>query len=139
MEYSATDTINAAPMTLWAILTDADRFPEWEPHVTRIEGRIAQGEQITIHTTLSARAFPATVTEFLPGERMVWAGGMPLNLFRGVRTFTLEPLADGTTRVTTREVFSGMLLPLVGRTMPDLQPSFDAFIAALKHRAEGEP
>jgi len=36
------------------------------------------------------------VTEFVPGSRMTWSGGMPLGLFKGVRTFTLDPRPDGT-------------------------------------------
>ncbi|WP_412060845.1 SRPBCC family protein [Rubrivirga sp. IMCC45206] len=136
MEFSATTTISADPATVWAILTDAERFPTWEPNVTRVEGRIAPGERITVHTTLSARAFPVTVSEFVPRERMVWSSAMPLGLFRGARTFTLEPLGGGTTRVTTREVFGGWLLPILGRTIPDLQPTFEQFAAALKAEAE---
>jgi hypothetical protein len=68
---------------------------------------------------------------------MTWAGGMPLGLFRGVRTFTLTPAADGaTTRFTMREEYSGPLLPLIGRSMPDLGPSFQQFARGLKERAE---
>ena len=136
MEFSATTTIDASPMAIWAILTDADRFPEWEPNVERIDGQIAPGEKITVHTRFSNRAFPVTVTAFIPGERMVWGSKMPLGLFHGARTFTLEPLDGGRTRVTTREVFGGLLLPFIGRTIPDLQPTFEAFAAALKDRAE---
>ena len=75
------------------------------------------------------------VTEFAPGERMVWSGGMPLGLFKGVRTFTLA--ADGAaTRFTMREEYTGPMLPLIWRSMPDLQPSFDQFASGLKARAE---
>ena len=35
-----------------------------------------------------------------------------------------------------REEYSGPLLPLIWRSMPDLQPSFDQFAAGLKARAE---
>jgi hypothetical protein len=136
MEFSATTPIAATPMAIWALLTDAERFPEWEPNVTRVDGTIAPGERITVHTSFSDRAFPVTVTEFVPGERMVWASKMPLGLFHGARTFTLDALPDGGTRVTTREVFGGLLLPLIGRTIPDLQPMFDQFAAALKAEAE---
>ncbi len=66
---------------------------------------------------------------------MTWAGGMPLGLFKGVRTFALTP-EDGTTRFTMREEYSGPMLPLIWRSMPDLQPSFDQFAAGLKARAE---
>ena len=71
----------------------------------------------------------------MPAERMVWNGGMPLGLFSGVRTFTLTPTGDGT-RFSMREVYSGLLAPLICRSIPDLQPAFDEFAAALKQRAE---
>jgi hypothetical protein len=35
-----------------------------------------------------------------------------------------------------REEYSGPMLPLIWRSMPDLQPSFDKFAAGLKARAE---
>jgi len=35
-----------------------------------------------------------------------------------------------------RNVFSGLMARLVTRSIPDLQPSFDEFAAALKKRAE---
>jgi hypothetical protein len=66
------------------------------------------------------RAFPVKVTEFRPGQRMTWSGGMPLGLFKGVRTFTLAPGTDGSTRFTMREEYTGPLLPLIWRSMPDL-------------------
>lgn len=136
-EFSATTTINASPETIWQILTDASGYPEWDPSVNRIEGTIAAGEKITAYTKLSPdRAFPAKVTEFVPGKKMTWTGGMPLGLFKGVRTFTLTPANDGAIQFTLREVFSGPLLPLFGRTIPDLNPTFAQFAAGLKTHAE---
>ena len=57
--------------------------------------------------------------------------------FAGVRTFTLSPAGSGATSFTMREEYSGPLLPLIWRSMPDLQPSFDQFARGLKARAEG--
>ncbi|MDQ5822948.1 MAG: SRPBCC domain-containing protein [Chloroflexota bacterium] len=135
--YSATGTIQATPETIWSILTDAAAYPQWEPGVDRIEGRIAQGETVTAYTKQNPkRAFPAKVTEFVPGRKMVWSGGMPLGLFKGVRTFTLTPQGNGSVEFTIREVFSGPLLGLIGRSIPDMTSSFEQFVAGLKRRAE---
>ena len=49
---------------------------------------------------------------------------MPLGLFTGVRSFRLAP-SDGGTRVTMREEYSGPLVGLMSRSIPDLQPSFE--------------
>jgi hypothetical protein len=82
------------------------------------------------------RAFPLTVATFDAPNRMVWRGGMPLGLFVGERTFTLTPQPDGSVDFKMREEFTGLLAPLIGRTIPDMQPAFDEFAAALKRAAE---
>ena len=136
-EYSASTTINASPQTIWAILTDAPNYPQWDPGVERIEGRIAPGEKVTAYSKLSpGRGFPATVSEFEPQRRMTWSSGMPLGLFKGVRTFTLSPQGNGSVHFTLRELFSGPLLPLVGRSIPDMTDNFQQFVQGLKERAE---
>lgn len=61
---------------------------------------------------------------------------MPLGLFKGVRTFTLAAGTDGATRFTRREEYTGPLLPMIWRSMPDLGPSFRRFANGLKERAE---
>ncbi|MCA9917076.1 MAG: SRPBCC domain-containing protein [Anaerolineales bacterium] len=136
-EFSATTNIAASPEIIWQLLTDASSYPEWDPGMVRLEGTVAPGQKITAYTKLSPdRAFPVTVTNFVPNQTMTWTGGMPLGLFKGERTFMLAPQADGTTQFTTREQFSGLLLPIIGRTIPDLSESFQNFAQGLKKRAE---
>jgi hypothetical protein len=135
--FSVTRTIEAAPETIWEILIDAPLYPEWDPGMDRIEGRVAPDEKIKIFTKLSpGRAFPTKVSEFVPAQKMTWKGGMPMGLFKGERTFTLSPKADGTTEFTMQEEFSGLMLPLIGRSIPDLTSSFEQFADGLKARAE---
>ncbi len=54
-----------------------------------------------------------------------------------MRTYMLTPKGGGV-EFAMREVFSGLMAPLITRSIPDLQPSFDEFAAALKRRAEQE-
>ena len=137
IRYTANTVINASPETIWGILTDAPGYPTWDPGVIRIEGTIAPGNKITAYSKISPdRAFPVTVTEFVPGQKMVWASGMPLGLFSGARTFTLTPQGDNQTAFSLREEFSGLLLPLFGRGIPDLTQTFEDFAAGLKAHAE---
>ncbi len=137
--YRATAAIDARPETIWAILTDAPAYPSWDPWAERIEGRIGPGERLKAFTRLSpGRAFPVTVTTFEPGVRMVWSGGLPLGLFKGVRTFALTPRGARRTEVTVEETFSGLLLPLFARRLPDMTQPFADFVAGLKARAEGQ-
>lgn len=135
--YESRADIEASPETIWSILVDGPHYAEWENGVVRVDGTIALGNKITIVSAANpTRSFPVEVTAFEPGRRMVWSGGMPLGLFRGVRTYSLAPQQDGLTAFHMREEYTGPMLPLIWKTMPDLQPSFDEFAAGLKRRAE---
>jgi hypothetical protein len=135
--YEANASIKATPRAIWSILTDGPGYTEWDSGVSSVEGTVGPGERLKVTSEANrARAFPVKVTEFEPSERMVWSGGMPLGLFRGVRTFTLAPGSNGATEFKMREEYTGPLVPMIWRSMPDLGPSFEQFAKGLKARAE---
>ncbi len=135
--FEATSTIHARPEAIWAILVDGAGYGKWDSGVDSVRGTIAPAATIVVRSQAApGRAFPVKVTEFLPGRRMVWSGGMPLGLFRGVRTFALTEDGTSSTRFTVREEYTGPLLRMIWRSMPDLGPSFTQFANGLKVRAE---
>jgi len=128
--------IHAAPERIWALLTDAADFPRWNSTVTRITGTIKAGEKLALEVPAApGRTFKPKVTELEAARRMVWSDGMA-PMFKGVRTFTLDPQSDGTTTFTMEEVFSGVMLPMIKGSLPDFAPSFEAYAADLKREAE---
>lgn len=135
--YKASTTIQAPAEKVWGILTDAAGYPAWDLTMVRIEGKLALGETVKFFTKLSAQAFPVKVTAFEPNRKLVLTGGMPLGLFKSERTHTLTANKDGSTTFHTEEIFSGLLLPVFGKNIPDLTENFQGFVAALKKRAEG--
>jgi hypothetical protein len=137
MKFFATSiVIYASPETIWPILIDGPKWTVWNTTVDKVNGAIVPGGKVKVFPKLTpGRAFPVKVTEFEPGRRMVWTGGMPLGLFKGVRTYTLTP-KDGGTEFAMSEVFSGLMAPLITSLIPDMQPAFVEFAAALKARAE---
>jgi len=135
MEVAVGITVQASPATIWALLTNAQDVPRWTSTVQSIQGTIALGETIHLKATIAPeRTFKLRVTMWAPNDRMVWQDGSPL--FRGVRQYALAPRRDGATDVTMTEVFSGALLPLIVRSLPDQGPSFERFVADLKAEAE---
>ncbi len=133
--YETSNTINATPEQIWEVLTDARGMTDWDSGV-EIEGTIAPGQKLKLHIEANpGRAFSLKVVEFDPGRRMVWKGGMPLGLFTGERTYTLTPAGDATA-FHMREEYSGPMLGMIWKSMPDLQPSFDRFASGLKSRVE---
>ncbi len=138
MEFSAKTKIDAAPDTVWRIVTATEKWPEWDPYCDRIEGSVGLGNKLKAYSKLSpGRAFGLKVTELVENERMTWSGGMPFGLFKGVRTFSLEPKGDGTEFVL-HEAFSGPMLGMIKGSIPDMTEAFEAFVNGLKERAEAE-
>ncbi|HZG92684.1 MAG TPA: SRPBCC domain-containing protein [Pseudonocardia sp.] len=136
-QYESSVLIEASPEAVWAVLADASQYPAWDSGVSGVDGDIVDGGKIVVRTGApSGRAFPVLVA-LDPPRMMVWTGGLPLGLFRGVRTFSLDDAPGGATLFTLHEEFSGPLLGLVRRTPPDLGPSSDRFTRGLKARVEG--
>jgi hypothetical protein len=136
--FEAVARIDASPTEVWALLTDVRGWRDWDSGVDRVEGRVALGERITVYATMiRSRPFTATVTELRPAEAMRWRGGLPLGIAVIDRTYSIDAQDDGGTVLTVREDHSGPLAGLLGRTTPDLNPSFRQFCAGLKAKAEG--
>jgi hypothetical protein len=135
--FEASSVIDAEPAAIWAVLVDGPKWTEWDSAVVRVKGTIAPGEKVTVFPEVNPdRGFPVRVVEFTPDERMVWRGGMPFGLFTGTRTYTLSRQADGRVRFDMREEYTGPLAGLIGRSIPDLAPSFTRFANGLRDRVE---
>lgn len=135
--FEATSTIEAPAGKVWSVLSDAQAWPGWDSGVEQVRGTIATSEKITIRVRAAAgRAFPVKVTALEPPHRLVFTGGMPLGLFKGVRTYSLSENADGATIFTMREEYTGPLLGLIWKSIPDLGPSFAQFAEGLKKEVE---
>src|SRR5215469_1269339 len=94
--YEATSTIAASPEAVWAVLSDGTSWPSWDSGVDAVEGHIAMDETIKIRSQAApGRVFPVRVTQFDPPARLRFSGGMPLGLFRGVRTYEVSGDTSG--------------------------------------------
>lgn len=128
--------IAAEPSRVWAALTNAAGMVRGDMGILRLDGVIAPGKHIRLWSEASpGRAFDLRVRVFDPPRTMTWEGGMPFGLFKGVRTFTLAPEANGV-RFHMQEVFSGAMAGVIVKSIPDLTPSFEKFGAGLKKLAE---
>lgn len=135
--YRVTKTINAVPIDVWTLLSDGPSWTEWNPTIVSFDGTIALGEKVKLVSTVNPkRAFSLKVDEFDAPKRMVWSDGMPLGLFTGTRSYTLTPLDGGRTEFTMEEGYTGLLAPLITRSIPDMTESFEEFAAGLKTAAE---
>ena len=127
--------IDAPPTAVWAVLTDGSAYPSWNTTVTSLKGTIAAGETIELKVKLDPkRTFKLEVSTFDAPTRMVWQDGN--GMFKGVRTFTLTALPDGTTDITMAEVMTGSMMGMIANKLPDFRPDFDSFMRDLKATIE---
>ncbi len=129
--------IPASPATVWRVLTETDRYGEWNPFMTRLSGPLAVGGRVrvTIRPGRRSMTIRPTVLAVEDGTLIRWRGrvGLP-GVLDGVHELRLEPTPDGGTRFVQREVFTGLLVPLVRRVLDDTGPGFAAMNAALRDR-----
>ena len=127
--------IQSPPGRIWTLLTDARNFHRWNSTVTTIDGEIGDGQRIRVHVPGTSRMFTPLVSNVVPNVRMTWTGGFA-PFFKGVRTFALTPQPGGSTGFAMQERFSGLMLPLVRRSLPDFGPVFERYATDLKCEAE---
>ncbi len=135
MECGVSLDILAPAHKIWALLTNAKDFPRWNSTVTRLEGEVALGNALKLQVPISKRTFTPRVSKLEAPKRMVWSDGFA-PMFRGVRTFELTEKAGGVTAFEMREVFSGLMLPMIRGSLPDFGPPFEQFASDLKREAE---
>lgn len=139
--YSDRVEINAPIETVWQVLLDFNRYPEWNPFTWRVETDLQVGSPVKLYVHLPGRG-KRLQTEFIrevtPPERLSWGMTMGADfLLRALRQQHLYPLPDGRCCYQSTDAFSGLLTPLVkalfGRSICD---GFNAMAYALKQRAE---
>ena len=134
--YTVSRRIDAPPEKVWALLTDAPSYRQWNRAVVSIQGKIAAGETVSLVSIANPkRTFRLHVTEMTAPTRMVWRDGMPLGLFTGERTYLVEP-REGVTHFEMTEEYTGLLSALFTKAIPDLTKSFNLFADSLKTAAE---
>jgi hypothetical protein len=134
-------TIDAPAERIWQILTDFSTYPEWNPFIRRIEGRLEAGLRLNIKLTIPngwRMAIRPKILSVKPGVSLRWLGSLVVSgLFDGDHRFTLLPEGHHRTRFIQQETFSGMLVPLLGAFIAGgALRGFSAMNDALKKRAE---
>ena len=133
--------IDAAPESVWQVLIDLDRYPDWNPFIVSSEGRADVGQRLANRMQPpggKATTFKPTVTVVEASTAFEWLGrlGVP-GVFDGRHRFDLAPTESGGTLVTQSEQFDGILVGFLRRSLDtSTKAGFEAMNAALKARVE---
>ena len=142
-ELHAEIEINASPERVWDILADFAAYPRWNPFIRHISGELEVGERLEVRLEppdSRGITLRPTVLSAEPNRQLRWLGHLLVpGLFDGEHTLATEPLEDNRVRFVQHEVFKGVLVPLVARSLANTLRGFEEMNGALKERAEALP
>ncbi len=132
--------IDASPEAVWAVLTDLDRYSDWNPFIISASGRVEVGKRlINRMQTPGGRAMTIkpTVTAVETASAFEWLGFFGFaGVFDGRHRFELHPIPTGT-RVVHNEYFNGVLVRVLRRSLDsETRRRFEDMNTALKARVE---
>ncbi|TGQ63481.1 MAG: glutathione-dependent formaldehyde-activating protein [Mesorhizobium sp.] len=132
--------IDAPPQTVWAVLDDIERYPEWNPALPALRGRTTVGQRVVgtlRQPNVPEREVNPTITRIVGARELRWLSQAPGGVFSAEHIFILEPNGNGGTRVRHNEVFDG---PMADERWPsidtNLRTAYHDLNHALKARAE---
>ncbi len=108
--------INATPEKVWAILTNFENYPNWNPFIKSITGDVKVGNTIKARLeppNAKGMTFKPKVLIYNTNKEFRWIGHLLFpGLFDGEHIFELIDNGNGTTTFIQREKFKGILVPL---------------------------
>lgn len=140
-EISTEINIFANAHKVWQVLTDFKNYAKWNPFVREIEGMPSVGNKLKIHLHTSKgkdRTYSPKVTKVETDSELRWYGKAVIpGIFDGERIFKLEVISNDETKFIHKEIFSGILVDLVGNRLDkDMYDSFNEMNKSLKTRVE---
>jgi hypothetical protein len=136
---SSSATVPGPKREVWAVLTDFERYGEWNPFVTRASGEVVEGGHLELEAVLPGHdpeTLDAEVLIVRPERKLRWQDRL---LVPGLRDweyeFALEPLPDGRVLVVQQLRAEGLLAPFFDAEAAE--EALELAAAALAERLEG--
>ena len=97
--------IDAPPQTVWALLDDIGRYPEWNPALPALRVRTTGGQRVVgtlRQPNVPEREVTPTITRIVGARELRWLSQAPGGVFSAEHIFILEPTENGGTRVPNK-------------------------------------
>ncbi len=106
--------IQATAERAWQVLTDLEKYAEWNTLLYRRAGKVALGIKVVVYAKTASKdmKFNCEVVHVEPYREFVWKFLVihPI-LFRGKHIIRIESIEEGKIKFIDREQFEGLLLP----------------------------
>ncbi|WP_419861995.1 SRPBCC domain-containing protein [Candidatus Palauibacter sp.] len=132
--------IDAPVERAWEILTDFERYGEWNPFTPSVATDFEIGAPVELYVRMGPWRLKQVerIEAVEPPQLIAWSTTMGHRfLISALREQRLEPVGDGRCRYRTTDDFSGLLIPLVMLFFGGfVRRGFNDVARGLKARAE---
>jgi len=128
--------INQSPEAVWSVLTNFDKYEEWNQFISSFKGDLVEGKIVSV--SLGGMNFSPILLKVEPNRKLIWLGKLLFKgLFDGQHEFIITDLGNGKIRFDQNENFRGLLLPfLKSKLKRDIIPQFEQMNLDLKRQVE---
>ena len=131
--------VDAPAATVWQVIVDLERYPEWNTFVVACRSTLEVGAPIDMRVRVLpffAQPQRETIQEHVPGKRLCY--GLPVSRsLASRRCHEVEALGPTRARYTSRFQLSGWLAPVVrGLLGNQLRRGFTEMSEGIQKRAE---
>jgi hypothetical protein len=132
--------IDAPAEKVWAVLTDFDRHPRWNPFIKAISGDKRSGGKLRVHIVppdSKGMVFKPQIVKYKENIELRWKGKLLVpGLFDGEHYFILSKSENNKTEFVHGELFSGILTGLFSKSLEKTKEGFELMNQALKAECE---
>lgn len=124
---------------VWKVLTENEKYPEWNPFITSSLGEMKIGANIinVMNNKGKETTFRPVITVLEEYKSLEWLGSGLGGMFKGNHYFHLVAIEDAKTKMLHGEKFSGFLSGLIMQMIAkDTHANFELMNAAMKKRVE---
>jgi hypothetical protein len=138
-EISSEISFEGTTREVWDVLTDLERYGEWNPGFVEIHGRAEVGARLDVTFAKDGgrgMTMHPTVLVADPEREFRWLGRLLVpNLFDGEHRFEIHQDGPGRVRFVQAERFGGLLVPFLRRMIErDTLAMFERVNTALAER-----
>ncbi|MBL8019905.1 MAG: SRPBCC domain-containing protein [Leptospirales bacterium] len=137
--------IQAPPEKVWNVLTDFEDYPNWNPFIRRVFGKVSIGSTIVELVYIAPGVFmplPMEIVVLDHARELAWRGAVPhwfAAISAGEHHFTISPIANhnDSCEFAHHALLRGILMQIGARHIQnDVRFVHEAMNTALKERAE---
>jgi hypothetical protein len=129
----------AAPASaVWAVISELETWPDWNPLFTEAEGRLSIGSLLTLRRVLDGKGErqEVRIVDWVPNAQIVWSRSIG-PFARSLGYLEIEALSERGCVLAVGEIYDGALgQALAKRQRRALNAGFHALCEAAKTRAE---